>query len=171
MNILTEVTKYKSKAINALIIIAALIITVNVYRGFSVKAEDLKVRIADEEKKKAELVKINQASKKVNAYKKLLAKREAILVMSDLNGIAKSAKVQVSSIKPSRTEANPDYTKYIFEVNIDAADYASLSKFIREVEFYNNVYIIESASISFQGESGKESLKANLTISSVSVTG
>ena len=163
-----QVNKYKNLFINAVIIIAALIVAYNLYNSGSSNAESLRAKISGEEKKNMELEKIGKLEKKITAYRKLLVERDDSAVMNDISDIAKDAGVEVVSVRPSQKEPGSDYTKSLFELTINANGYDKLAKFINAVESYNNVYMIESMDINSQPGPGKSELTISLRVSSVS---
>lgn len=167
MDLIVQFEKYKNKVVNIIIIIITLSVANNIYKNFSSKIEALKTKISDEEKKTSELEKSSQVEKKINSYKVLLVHREANLVISDISGIAKEAKVKVLSIRPGIKESTPDYTKYIYDVSINAPDYDALAEFVNSLENYKSIYMIENITIGGSSELGKKELAASLSVSSV----
>ncbi len=167
MNQAGEVNKYKNTIINVAVIIAALLIAYNIYKGNLSTLGSLKGKISDEEKKSGELEKISRMENKIAAYRKLLVKRETSAVMNDISAIAKATDVKVLSLKPGQRESRPDYLKDNFDVSVNASSYDSLAKFINTIESYNNVYTIDNMEISNQSELQKSGLTVNLRIGSV----
>ena len=162
-----QIEKYRNTVISAAVIIAALVISYNIYQGNLSASASLKAKISEEEKKNSELEKINKMDKRIIAYKQLLVKREASAVMNDISDMAKGAGVTVLSIKPSQRESEAAYVKDNFDVIVNAPGYNALAKFIYTVESYNSVYIIDSVDINSQSGLKKAGLTANLRISSV----
>ena len=163
------IDKYRNKAINIAIIIVFLIIAVNVYKGSLNKAESLRAKISEEEKKSGELEKINQLEKKIVGYRKLLTRKEASLIMGNINDIAKGVGVEVLSVRPLQKELpGADYIKDLFEVRLNAPGYDSLARFINGIESSGNVYTVDSIVIDSQHGTEKKGLTVNVKISSVS---
>ena len=167
MNPAEQIDKYKNIIINIVIIIVTLIIATNIYKGNQGRLESLNLKINEEEKKNSELEKISQMESREKLYKKLLAKREASLIMADINDITKAAGVNVLSVKPLQKESSANYSKDIFAVTVNTSSYHNLGQFIDALESYGNVYIVESMEISNQASDNKKGLAANLRISSV----
>ncbi len=165
---LEQIEKYKDKIISAVIIIAALVIAANIYKGNQAKIKSLEVKISEEEKKNSEIEKIIRMEKKIASFKKLLPRKEASLVMADISNIAKQAKVRVLTVRPEGEESGADYIKDIFEVIVHAASYDDLGKFINVIETSANVYAVDGIDITLQAKGEKEKLAVNLRISSVS---
>jgi Tfp pilus assembly protein PilO len=163
------IDKYRNKAVNIAIIIVFLLIAVNLYKGSLNRVASLKAKISEENKKDAELEKINQLKKKITGYKGLLNRKEASLVMDDISAIARGAGVEILSVKPPQKELpSAEYTKDVFEVSLNAPGYDSLAKFVNGVESSGNVYTVDTISINYQTGPNKKGLTANVRISSVS---
>ena len=171
MNKAELIDKYRDKAISAAIIIVFLVIAINIYRGSSNRVESLKTKISEENKKSGELEKINQLEKKIAGYKRLLTKKEASLVMGNINDIAKGSGVEVLSVKPPQKELSGiDYTKDVFEVSLNAPNYDALAGFISNIESSGNVYTVDNIVVSPKSGSNKEGLTVNVRISSVNTS-
>lgn len=165
---LEQMEKYKDKLISAAIITAALVIAFNIYQGNQASLKSLEAQISEEEKKNVEIEKIIRMDRKIASYKKLLLRRDASLVISDISEIAKQAKARVLTVRPEREESGPDYVKDIFEVAVNTDTYDDLAKFINAIETSNNIYAIEGIDISHQPRGEKVELAVSLRISSVS---
>ncbi|MFA5725796.1 MAG: hypothetical protein WC937_06035 [Candidatus Omnitrophota bacterium] len=171
MNRAELIDKYRNKAVNIGVILVFLIVAGNIHKGSLARIESLKAKISEEGKKSGELLKINQLEGRIMGYKKLLAKKEASLVMGNISDIAKSMGVEVLSVKPLRKELpGADYTKDVFDVSVNAPSYDALARFISGVESSSNVYTIDNIGISPQPGPDGKGLTANLKISSVSAT-
>ena len=163
------IDKYRNKAVNIAIVIVFLLIAVNIYKGSLNRVASLKARISEENKKSAELEKINQLQKKIRGYKGLLSSKEASLVMDDISAIAKGAGVEILTVKPPQKElSSVDYAKDVFEVSLNAPAYDSLARFINRIESSSNVYTVDTISINSQAGADKKGLTAHIKISSVS---
>ncbi|MDD2679838.1 MAG: hypothetical protein PHO03_03430 [Candidatus Omnitrophica bacterium] len=163
------IDKYKNKVVNVVLVILFLIFAANIYKGSLNRAGSLRAKISEENKKSGELEKINQLENKITVYKRLLSRKEASLVMDNISGIAKGAGVEVLSVKPPQKELRGvDYTKDIFEVNLNAPSYDALAGFISGIESSINVYTVDSIVINYKPGTGKKGLTANVKISSIS---
>lgn len=162
------VNKYKNMLINAGIIIVALVVASNLYNDNSSNVASLRLKISEEEKKNMELDKLGEMEKKIADYRSLLVAQEASAVMSDISTMAKDAGIEVLSVKPSQREPRADYSQDIFDLTLNSRGYNQLAKFIKGVESYENVYMIESMDISVQSGQDKVGLVVNLRISSPS---
>lgn len=165
-----QMEKIKNRAVSLAIIIAALVVAYNIYNSNLIASNSLKAQISEEEKKNVELEKIGKLDKKVSAYKKLLSNKDASEVMDEVVGMAKSAGVKISSIKPSQEESSGDYIKSYFDINVSVPGYENLGKFINILETSENVYMVENVSIGKMSGQDDRGLSVSLRISLVTAT-
>jgi Tfp pilus assembly protein PilO len=155
MELTAFVNKHKNKIVNIAIIILAVIISANIYKKQSEGIEALKKK-EDTETKKSEVIKnINQLAQKINSYEKLFIKKDVSAVINTISGLAKESGIKIVSVRPDAEQAYPNYIKLPFGLVISADDYHAIGKFISKLESYQEVYIIEAASIRLDNQSGE----------------
>ncbi len=165
--------KNKNNIFNLGIVILALFIAFQIYKGVDEKLSSLAQQKDNELKKNEASDEIAGLEKKIDSYKKVFVKRDLSAVIETISSIAKKCSVKVSSIKPYREEAYPDYIKSSFEITIDAPDYHALGNFVSQVESYQDIYFVDEVGINpvVFGQDAKgtgSDLKVNLKISTVS---
>ena len=163
------VNKNKNKVFSLAVIILALIIAFNIYKGQAGRAYSLKAQISEESKKSGILAGIAKLQEQIDSYRKLFIKKEASSLISDINNIAQEAGVNIISIKPSGEAVFPEYTKYIFNLSVIAPDYDKLAEFINKLEVYENVYIVDALDIQAPSYNKNKELKADLRVSAVAM--
>lgn len=159
----------KNKILNIVLIGISLIIAFNIYKKQELNMNSLKANIVEEEKKNHALVNIGKLGAKIDAYKSLLPRRETSTFINDITTTAKNSGVAVLSIKPSGEESSPEYTKYIFDLTVNALDYDSLARFINNLEVHPTVYMIDILDIRSPSFNREKALNANLRVSTVAI--
>ena len=163
------INKYKTKILDAGLIILALIIAGNIYGGQARDMRLLKEKQEAEIKKNELLESIAGTEEQINSYKNLFAEKDANLI-GTISNIAKMSNVNIVSIKPEPEEKNPDYTRLPISLAVSAANYHLLKKFVGNIEGAQNLFIIHMVSIRPQDakNAGKDNeLTANLRISTI----
>ncbi len=168
MKSIAFVNKNKNKLFNLAVIIVAFMIASNIYKQQTKEMESLKSKNNMETTKNAVIENIGGLEKSINAYKNLLVKKDASSVINTISNIAKESGVKIISIRPAPEQRYPDYIKIPLNLVFSASDYHALSRFINEIESYQDVYVVEAAEIRSQ-EQAKE-LAVNLTVSSIAFT-
>jgi len=163
-----QIEKYRNRAVNVILIIVALVISSNIYKANQAKVEELKGKIAEEQKKNDELSNIKKLDSGIKSYRKILAEKDDSVSMNEINSIAKDNEIKILSIKPSAGLFKPDYRKSSFDVNVSAPTYNSLVRFVNAVESYKSFYTVDGLEIVNKTEDkDEEGLKANMRISAV----
>lgn len=157
--------KLKDNIPNLVIIIIAIIISTNTYKKQLKEIQLLREKKEIEIKKNIILEDINLLEKKINFYKSLFVRKDASIIMSTINDIAKEAGIKIISFRPLQEQRFEDYVKIPFDLMIIAPNYHALGKFISKVESYNDIYIVDLVSLKFEEET--EELSVGLMISSV----
>lgn len=165
MDAIGSFNKYKNLVLNIVIIIVACIVSVKIYKRQVSQMEALKTQKEMEIKKNASFQNIGKLEKKLDAYKNLLARKDANKIINDITNLAKESDIKIVSIRPVPEEAEQDYIKLPFDLAISASDYHTLGKFISKLESYTDVYVIESLEIT--SESQKKELTANLRLNTI----
>lgn len=165
--------KNKNNILNLGVIVLALIIAFQIYRGIEEKAGSLSQEKDTELKKNEVSVEIASFEKKIDGFKKVFVKKDLGAVMDTVSAIARQCAVKVLSIKPDKEEARADYIKSAFALTISAPDYHALGNFISQVESYQDIYFVDEVKISSTGtsratEDSDLGLKVNLKISTIS---
>ncbi len=165
--------KNKNNILNLGIVILALFIAFQIYKGIEEKASSLAQEQDTELKKNEATVEIAAFEKKIDGYKKVFTKKDLGAVMDVVSVIAKQCSIKVASIKPDKEEAKSDYIKTSFVLTINAPDYHALGNFISQIESYQDIYFVDEVKISSTDnsramEDSEVGLKVNLKISTIS---
>ena len=168
---LTDIKKYGNQIVNILIIVLALIIAYNIYKGQSKDIELLKAQKDGAIKKNAVLGEISKLEKEISSYKKTLGKRDASLLMNNINNIARESGIKIVSIRPEAERDYPVYIRYSFVLVINAENYHRVGKFISSLESSPDIYIVDSLNIKSSLERKEvgqpEEITADLILSTV----
>lgn len=111
------------------------------------KIRSLLIRKEAEAKKSSLLSMINFSEKTIKSYSEAFRSRDVFLVMSAVGDIASSSGVKLSSIKPGRQEEKPLYTRYYFDLAIEAGSYNAIGKFVSGIESSQDTYFIDELEI------------------------
>jgi Tfp pilus assembly protein PilO len=162
--------KGKNLVLNLAIIIVAGIVAFNIYQNSEKEKANLNSKIAEEQQKSKLLEDISKQDKRLNAYKKLLTKKDPSLAMATISNIAKGFGVQIVTMKPGVELRVAEYLKSPFNLVLDVPSYHALGKFISALESSKDVYVVDSVEILSEGEGGSGKLTANITISTIALT-
>lgn len=139
--------KYKSNIANLATIIILVVISINVYKTQSRNLAALNERREVEAKKNKVLENISQLQKKIDGLVAFVNNKDLYATINDLNNIARECSVKISSVKPAGQEDSPLYTKFPFELMIEAENYHNIGKFIGKIESSPNIYRVESLTL------------------------
>lgn len=129
-------------------IIMFTLVSSAVINGTNNKKIRLLLREKEGETKKSDLLNlINMSNKTISLYKEAFRPRDVFLVMSAVGDIAKSSGVKLSSIKPAREQEEPLYTRYYFNLDVEANSYHAIGKFVGEIENSPDTYFVEELDI------------------------
>lgn len=166
--------KNKNNILNLVIVLLALFIAFQIYKGIEEQAGSLLQQKDIEIKKNEAAQEIAVFERKIEGYKKAFARRDLGSVIDTISAIGKKCSVKVTSIKPESEEAKPDYIRSTFSIVIDAPDYHALGNFISQLESYQDIYFVDEAKIISAGSLSQaqagadKGLKITLKISTVS---
>jgi Tfp pilus assembly protein PilO len=156
--------------LNLIVIIIAGVVAFNLYQKNEVAKASLGVKIKNEQKKSKVLENIDQSEKTMAAYRKLLSKKDASLVMATITNMAKEQGVHVATVKPLPELRLDQFIKIPFVLTVTPSSYHALGKFISAIESFQDVYVVDSVEITTKGEGGESGkLTANITISSIAL--
>jgi len=163
---------YKNKTLSALIIIIALIIASNIYKGQDSRIKSL-IRSKEAELKKNEVInKIVRADKIFRSYQDVIKKKDINTAINTITGIAQSRGISITSLKPLKEEAGPVYTRYPFELSVSANSYHNIARFISDIENHKDTYFVDRINIKAADTAGAAyKLGANIVISTVAAKG
>ena len=168
---INEILAYRNKIFNAAIIIVAILVSINMYRGQLQIIESLRQTKDMEVKKNTIVGSIGELEKRVKLYKEFVNKKDPLSLIKTFNRIARESGVNITSLKPDRQQEFPMYTKYPYIVMINASSFGQLGKFISKLESSPDIYFIDTAEIRSTGPvapgSGKESMTMNLVASTI----
>jgi len=152
MKLIELTNKYKNRISGIVVIIIALIVTSKVYNVQVLDMQSQKARNDAQIKKNQVLESISKLEKRINAYKNLLAKKDATVILNTMSNLAKESGVKIASFQPRKEEQHPAYVKSTFNLILYAPDYHILGKFISKIENFQDVYLVESIDITSQGK-------------------
>jgi Tfp pilus assembly protein PilO len=153
-----EIAKIKLKIVNIGMLLAALLVAVNVYKGQVRSLELLKSQRETEAKKNEALENLKKMEKKISSYKELLNKKDESLIINDISSLARESDLKIVSVRPEQRKDYPVYSEYSFYLDIRAKDYHQLGRFVSQLEASPNIYSITSLEIRpsvEKGEAGK----------------
>lgn len=165
------IRKYKNIILNLIIIGISVIISLKIYTSQGKDIASLTVKKDAETKKNEVLQDISRLENKFKAYKKYINNKEVSKIINMLGAIAKENSVNIISIRPLEEKPFPLYTKYPYDLSIEADSYHALARFVSNVESHGYIFRVESAVISKQFGSQDEhpKLKEDLLISTIVV--
>jgi len=166
------INKYKNKLLNAVIMVIALIIISNIFKGQSQQVKVLNETRAAELKKNEILSSINSLEKKISAYKKTFGKKDPSAVINSLSTIARESNAKIIAITPKGQDNRSAYTKYPFDLVVGVENFHVLGKFVSNIENSNDLFFIDRMGIrpteKIPTQEQKYGLTVNLSISTVS---
>lgn len=159
--------KYKSNIANLAVIIIFVVISINIYKSQTKNTASLNERKDTETKKNKVLEEIGQLQKNIDDLTNLVNSKDISATINNLNNMAREFSVKISAIKPAGIQDFPLYTKYPFELTVEADNYHQIGKFISKIETNPNIYTVESLSMHPQADNQLGEVTASLKISTV----
>lgn len=159
--------KYKSNIANLAVIIIFVVISINVYKNQTKNTASLNERKDTETKKNKVMEEIVQLQKNIDDLTNLVNSKDIYATINNLNNMAREFSVKISAIKPITEQDFILYTKYPFELTVEADNYHQIGKFISKIESNPNIYIVESLSMHPQADNQPGVVTASLKISTV----
>lgn len=149
-NIITwgNIEKYKSNILNTIIVLVAVFISYNIYKGNANSLDTLRSNIETELKNNEVLKEVVGLEKKFNAYKSLVNKKEISSILTTLNALAGDSGVRILSIRPLPGQKLPEYQSYSYSLSLQAGAYRDIGRFISGVESHSDIYNVDSMGIS-----------------------
>lgn len=169
MDLTSLITQHKNKILNIVVIIVALFIVNNIYKGQQANTLRLKEK-RDVEIKKSEVLKeVSQLDKKFKALKGAVNKKNIASVINTLNNLARDSSLKIISLRPQGQKEFPAYIKYTYNLAVAAPDYHSIGKFIGRLESSEDIYLVEGIKISSetQAQSEADRRRAEITVSTI----
>lgn len=161
---LTAITaKQKNKFLNIVLVIITIIVSLNIYKKHAGQAESITIQKDSELKKKKVLESIVYSEKMIEAYKRLLVRKDPSFVMNSINNLARDSGIEVLSIKPVSEMQQVFSIRIPYDLTIRADNYHSLGKFISRLESHQLVLMVDSMSIKYDNQTRK--INANLKLS------
>ncbi|MBI4981858.1 MAG: type 4a pilus biogenesis protein PilO [Candidatus Omnitrophica bacterium] len=163
MELTNILEKAKKNLLSAGIIVVALVVALNIYKGQEKEMQALNSQKEVESKKNIVLQNISKLEGNLGSYKNLLAKKDSSLLMNNLSQLAQASGVKINSIRPEQEQITADFVKIPFSLELVSPDYHALGRFISSVESDSNVYEVEDLVIN----SSDEELKIDVTINNI----
>jgi len=168
MDLKPLIVKNKNKVLNLVIMLFAGYLAFTIYQGQNAKVVNLANNKEIEIKKNEIITEISQQQGVFNSYKSLFNTKESSQLADAISSLAATGSVKIVSFRPVAEENYPVYSRYPFEIKIEANDYHSLGKFISSLESHQYFFDVESIKITPQPpEKGRVRLNADLRISSL----
>jgi Tfp pilus assembly protein PilO len=164
------IKKYHNKAVNAAVVIAALVIAFRIYNNYAQEVALINKTKDTQVEKNIVLEKVSKTSKEIDNLKKFINKKELDSVINTIGDIAKDSSVDIVSISPATEENKPYYIKFFFDMRLSADSYHSIGKFISSLESSQDILNVETVSMdqSLLGPGAKnERISIGLRISTV----
>jgi Tfp pilus assembly protein PilO len=165
-----QTNKIKNTILNLVILVVVGIIAFSLYQKNEEEKARLNARIGEEKKKSKVLESIDNSEKSVNAYRKLLNKKDSNLVMATISNLAKEQGVKIASIKPGPELRLEQFIKYPYILTLDIPGYHALGKFISALESSPEGYVIDSVDIGSENADRPGKLMATVTVCTVAMT-
>jgi len=158
----------KSTLVNIAITVLLLLCCIWVYRFQMQKYHELEQAKEYETKKNAVIERISRLEKKLFAYKKLLAQKEATQLVNAISRAASASAIQINSIQPQPIEEQEYYKQISVNLNILAKRYHDLGKFISMLEKSPEIFTAKVVKITSKGTKETETLlNVTLTVTSL----
>ena len=135
--------KYKQHIINLLVVFVFVFIAVQVYKDQAQKINAFTKQKQDQETKNDLLDQIKQQEGRSQDIVTLINNKDVAMTMSVLSGLAKQAGVNITSLRPEAQQGFQFYTKYIYQLSVEAPSYHAVARFISLLENHQNIYIVE----------------------------
>jgi Tfp pilus assembly protein PilO len=171
MALMDDLNKYKNTLLNVVLVLAALVVSYNLYEKQDKVLRELKRQKAEQVDKNKVLEEIGMFDQKIKALKDGVNKNDVSLSLNTISRLAKANSIGIISIRPLPKQSYPLYTKYPFTLEITIENgYNSLGMFISDLENDPGIYFVESVNIrnktsAPQGGSPPErSLAASVTV-------
>lgn len=146
------IDKYKSNIANLATVIIFVFISINVYKNQAKNVASINGRKELETKKNKVLENLSQLEKKINDLTNFVNNKDIYATINNLNSIAREFSVKITSIKPTGIQDFPLYTKYPFELTVEASNYHQIGKFISKIESNPNIYTVASLTMHPPGD-------------------
>lgn len=142
-----DINKYKNQMVNIVIIALSLIIANNIHKAQNRIVESLRAEKEEAIKKGEVLAEINQLEKKIDVYKKGLTKKDASVLINNINNLARESDIKIVSLRPQEEKDYPAYIQYSFSMVISALDYHQVGKFVSKLESSPDIYTVDSLNL------------------------
>jgi hypothetical protein len=141
-------TKHKNSVINAVVLVIAAFIAMNLFRVTDKSYQELKNKQTSENKKNIAYESVSVLEKRIIEQKAVFGTpKDMSLVFSNISTFAKNSGVKVNLIKPLFNSSFPAYTKYLFEVDVNCPDYHKIGAFVSEMENSGQGYLIDEINV------------------------
>ncbi len=137
----------REKILNIIIILAAVIISYNIYTAQTKSIGSLQQAKELEGEKNEVLDSIVGLGKQVVLYKDYVNKKDISSIIQRIGRIANNSGVVINSMKPLEKQDYPIYMRYPFQLSVVSSSYSAVVRFIGNLEKDPDIYIIRSANI------------------------
>ncbi|MFH0917613.1 MAG: type 4a pilus biogenesis protein PilO [Candidatus Omnitrophota bacterium] len=141
------IERNKSKIVNVVIIILALILAWHFYNSSSNQVNSLIQQQNSELEKNKVVEEIASLENKAEVYKKVFVRKDLASVMDIISSIAKNASVKIISVKPNTEEAMENYFNSSFLITLNAPSYHALGDFISKIENNQDICLVSEVKI------------------------
>lgn len=161
--------QYRDKIVSIGVIVVALIIAQNIYKAQDQAVQGLLAEKEAQLKKNEILTFIQKDENTIKGYKDILNKKDASLLVNNINNSARENNVKIVSVEPENKQGHsPYYFTYPFELTVSANSYHDLGKFIASLENSDDIFIIDKVDIS-KIDYENNRISARLVINSITV--
>jgi len=158
--------KIKDNALNIAIVFIAVIITFKAVQKNEAGLVALKAKSQTEASKSRLLGEIGSLENSFTVLKNKINNKAIASVIHKIGSFAKESSVKLINIRPLQEKKSGIYSRYPFDLQLTAANYHSIGKFISILEKSPDIYFIESLSIN-PGSSDEDKVAAKIVLSTI----
>jgi Tfp pilus assembly protein PilO len=135
------------------VIVNLIVILVALYAAFLIYKTQTKTLTALTVKKEAEIKRndmlrnIGSLKKQYDDYRTFINNKDVSAVINTISNVGMASSVKIVSMKPAKEQDLPLYTKYPFELKLEAKSFNDLGKFISKLESHQHIFDVEIAKI------------------------
>lgn len=148
-------------------------IATNIYKGQTNRLKSLAELRDIEIRKNEEISKIKQTERVLQAYQKVLKKKDLNIAINTINNIAQGSNIVINSLKPVKEEAGAVYIRFPFELSVASGSYHNIAKFINKIEGHSDIYFVDRLHIksAMDSSGAAQKLSASIILSTVESRG
>jgi Tfp pilus assembly protein PilO len=158
--------RVKDNALNIVAIIIAVIIAFNAFKINEAGLVELKKKAQTEASKSQVLGEIGALENNFTKLKNKINGKSVDSIIHKVGNFAKESSVELINIRPMQEKKFGIYSRYPFDLQLSAASYHSIGKFISTLEKSPDLYFIETLNIN-QGAGNESKVAAKIVLSTI----